>query len=52
MIKWSMIFQRTQGEQRLDRPHQQDQEVSGRVEYTVVKNPETVEDAEAGKQRC
>ena len=46
-----MIFQRTQGEQRLDRPHQQDQEVPGRVEHAVVQDPEAAEDAAAGKQR-
>ena len=51
MIKWSMIFQRTQGEQRLDRPHQQDQEVPRRVEHAVVQDPEAAEDAAAGKQR-
>ena len=47
-----MIFQHTQGEQRLDRPHQQDQEVLGRVEHSVVQDPETAEDAAARKQRC
>ena len=46
-----MIFQRTQGEQRLDRPHQQDQEVPRRVEHAVVQDPEAAEDAAAGKQR-